>query len=198
MSGAKTAEYLRDRIISLAKDVFNIDFNEYLKSHSDREFWGAVIDKDKCEYRGLFGNPDKKFIEIANNNFYGTEAGYCVDVANKFDDLNVNADVFFINQDRLKDTELDLEALIIHEICHMVIDANIRFRIKPEDELNGIKQFEKLDKFLQDNPTHDLHFYKVLAAAAREASSIYDYKDSFDVMNRAMKYDTYGDEYLNN
>lgn len=196
--GQQSGDVLRDRIYHLAKEAFRINFDEYLRRKKNRSFWGITIENDKFQHNALFGNPDPRFLSIANQAFKGhknqSEAGYRVDLGSvtTFASLGLNADVFLINPERLSDEQLNLDALIIHELAHMVVDADLTSQIasKPTRKTTeiGNKMYKGTDREVMHITKHTKEFCLVLASAATLCWKKLGYKDAWDVVARAMKH----------
>lgn len=195
--GCYIGEEFRTRIYVLALEVFGLDFDDYLQSHDNRAFWGITIESDVFKHNPLFGDPDPRFLTVANDFFQNSrrcsEAGYKVDLGKTamFKELNLNADVFLINPERLADDILDLDALIIHELCHTVCDSGINLGVvlAKDDLYHGKKLYHKTDIENMNVTKHTEEFCNILAAAAAKAAKVLDgFKDRWDVINRAMKH----------
>ena len=194
-----TSKEIIEKIYIFAKDIFGFDFQEYLLG-SKRDFWGLTIDNINFKHDVFFGNPDSDFLNQLNTIFQRfrekarCEAGYKVDVGSHFGNTNIHADVFLINPDRLNDSIEDLEALILHELCHMVIDSKIIKKdlvhyTNSKDAYHGIKLYKKTDQENERYTKHTEEFCIVLSAASQKAACKYEqYRDRWDVINRAMKH----------
>jgi hypothetical protein len=193
-----SGDEIKAKIYDLANSILGIDFDQYLQNENKRAFWGLLIENDNSTFHPYFGEPTPAFLEIMNGEFRRSEAGYKVNVGSVdvFQALDLNADIFIINGERLCDNRLDLDALILHELCHMVIDANIvsdiSVKITEKDEKQGYKLFEKTYSRHDTNPMHPEIFCNLLASLSTKTSKVLaGYKNRWDVINRAMKYDIF-------
>ncbi len=196
----RSGDYVRDRIKLLAKLVFDFEFDQYL-SRDNRCFWGITIDQKKHAHEVLFDNPHPKFLEIINEIYQkagdknNAEAGYRTSVGALpfLSRFKLNADVFLINRERLADNELDLDALLIHELCHMVIDSgmihHVGLSISNDDKECGDRLYQKTDYWIAHTTRHDKLFCQLLCAAARKAFfELKKYSSCEDIIRRAMKH----------
>jgi len=186
---AFTGKNVEDRVFYIAGQL-GFDLRQYLRIHN-RQMWGVLIDIDTNQFLHFFGNPPAHFLPTINQSFVHSEAGYKVDVGSHFTDLGVNADVFLISKDRLNDSLEDIDSLIVHELCHMLIDSeylvNTNVRIDSKDRHQGKVLRSKVDK--DPARRHDRKFCNLLAALAEDLANINKrFVDRWDIINRAMKH----------
>jgi len=194
-----TPKEIIDKINKLSKEVFEFDFQEYLLD-SKRDFWGLTIDNINFKHNVLFGNPDSDIVNQVNRIFQQNredarcEAGYRVDVGSYFRNTKIQADVFLINLDRLNDSIENLDALLLHELCHMVIDSKmiekkLAHYVNSKDIYHGKRLYKKTDRYNERYTRHTEEFCIILSAASQRAGCIYEhYNGRWDVIDRAMKH----------
>lgn len=187
---------IENRIYQLASDIFGFDYHEYMKD-TGRVLLGVAINPEKAEFENLFGTFPEGFLTILNKQFYDTIAGYSVDVGAHFHDLDINADVFLLNINNLSDNEKEIDSLLIHELCHMVIDSNsldkTTIAIKEKDRFHGGKLYKKMDIENEHITKHTVEFCNLLAAVSEVTSIKYtEFQDRWDCINSAMRCDIKG------
>jgi hypothetical protein len=197
----QAGERSRNSLHEIAKDIFGFDMETYLLENK-RKLWGITIETKSYEHHALFGDPDPSFLKEASELYrkagdkYNAEAGYKVNVGKipSFSHLNINADVFLINPERLKNNISNLTALLIHELCHMVIESelikDIPLKIDKEAMQCGEEIYNKTDKLNENVTKHYLVFCQILAIASHKTQFIYNrlYTDKWDVIKRAMRH----------
>ncbi len=165
---------IKNRIYKYAAEIFCLDFDSYLKENN-RNLYGVLINPEKKKFEHLFGDMPDNFLPTINTQFHDTIAGYRVNVGGHFITIDVNADVFLINKNNINDPEKETDALIIHELCHMIIDSNslekINFQINSKDIYHGNKLYKKTDYVNQRITRHTEEFCHILAAGWGRAES---------------------------
>lgn len=189
-------ENIKKRLYKYSKEIFGFDFDVYLTHHA-RSLYGITINPSIKQFEHMFGEIPDNFLATINQQFHDTIAGYRVDVGAHFKTLGINADVFLLNKNNLNGTPKDTDALIIHELCHMLIDSNylhsINFVVGPMDISDGNKLYKKTDVENIMITRHDQNFCQLLAAAGEIAQKKLDcYNDRWDFINSAMRYDMLG------
>lgn len=184
---------IEKRIYQLAIDVFGFDYGKYLEA-TGRVLLGVVINPEKREFEYLFGDFPDNFLPTINKQFHDTIAGYRVDVGAHFPELGINADVFLLNVKNLADSEKETDSLLIHELCHMVLDSNgisdAKITTDEKDNYHGNKLYKKTDVENENITKHTKEFCDLLSAASEIASKKYSvFHDRWDAINNAMRYD---------
>ena len=184
---------IENRIYQLASEIFGFSYQEYNET-TGRVLLGVVINPEKMVFEHLFGSFPDNFLTIINKQFHDTVAGYRVDVGAYFQELNINADVFLLNMNNLSDSEKEIDSLLIHEICHMVLDSNsldkTTITINKKDKYHGNKLYNRTDVENERITKHTNEFCNLLSSASEVASTIYHvFLDRWDCINSAMRYD---------
>ena len=184
---------IQKRIYQLAIDVFGFDYGTYLEA-TGRVLLGVAINPEKREFEHLFGDFPDNFLPTINKQFNDTKAGYKVDVGGHFPELGINADVFLLNVRNLDDSEKEIDTLLLHELCHMVLDSNglsdAKITVDEKDKYHGNKLYKKTDVENENRTKHTKEFCDLLSAASDIASKKYSvFQDRWDVINSAMRYD---------
>lgn len=156
-----------------------------------------MINPEKGEFEHLFGDFPDNFLTTINKQFHDTVAGYRVDVGAHFYELNINADVFLLNLHNLSDSEKEIDSLLIHELCHMVIDSNSLEKttiiISEKDWYHGNKLHKKTDVENERITKHTIDFCNLLTTVSEIASTKYSlFQDRWGCINSAMRYDLKG------
>lgn len=185
---------IKNRWFRLAEDVFGFSFVEYLTRHGGRLLYGYLIDAENRRVEPLFGEPPAELTETINSRFVDSKAGYRVDISGVFPSVRVNADVLLVAKDLVSASEVSLDTILLHELCHMLIDSKHRsvvdFAIDKKDRYYGEKLFRKTDFENQTVTKHTREFCDLLAAAAQRLSELrHGFKDRAEVIQSAMRYD---------
>lgn len=152
-----TGQELLVRWEFISNQVFGVSHRAYLESHSGRQFWGLSANLTGKKFLPLFGSPPVAV--IAKLPFAESQAGYRVDLSSRFPALNVNVDVFLINAELLNDPTPEMDALLIHEMCHWLIDSNepqLDPMISVEDQRVGERVHRVTDYWNEAITRHDL------------------------------------------
>jgi len=184
---------IQKRIYQLAIDVFGFDYGTYLEA-TGRVLLGVAINPEKREFEHLFGDFPDNFLPTINKQFHDTKAGYKVDVGGHFPELGINADVFLLNVRNIDDSEKEIDTLLLHELCHMVLDSNglsdAKITVDEKDKYHGNKLYKKTDVENENRTKHTEEFCELLSAASDIASKKYSvFQDRWDVINSAMRHD---------
>lgn len=184
------------RIYQLATDLFDFNYKNYTKV-TGRELLGVKINPEKGKFEHLFGDFPDNFLLTINKQFHDTIAGYRVDVGAYFPELNIKADVFLININNLAEGENDIDSLLIHELCHMVLDSNslndTSINICEKDKFHGNKLFKKTDSENVRVTKHTEEFCNLLSAVSDKVPiKMNVFNDRWDCINSAMRYDLKG------
>lgn len=187
---------IEKRIYQLATDIFGFTYQNYTKS-TGRILLGVAINPEKREFEHLFGDFPDNFLPTINKQFHDTIAGYRVDVGTFFPGLDIDADVFLLNVNNLADSEKEIDSLLIHELCHMIIDSNsinaTAITFTEKDRYHGNKLYKKTDVENEHTTKHTEEFCNLLAAVSDIASKKMEgFRYRSDWINSAMRYDLKG------
>ncbi len=187
---------IENRLYHLASEILGFDYQIYMTT-TGRTLLGVVINSQKREFEKLFGDFPNNFLATINQQFHDTVAGYKVDVGKHFKELNIKSDVFLLNLNNLSDDEKNKDSLLIHELCHMVIDSNnlnkTTITIKEKDRFHGNKLHKKTDIENERVTKHTIEFCNLLSTVSEVASNkLPKFKDRWDCINSAMRYDLKG------
>jgi hypothetical protein len=182
-----------NRIYQLATEIFSFDYYGY-KAATGRVLLGVVINPEKREYEHLFGDFPDNFLTTINKKFSDMVAGYSVNVGSHFPELNINADVFLLNLNNLSDYGNEIDSLLIHELCHMILDSNnldsTTITISEKDRYHGKKLHNKTDIENEGKTKHTIDYCNLLSSVCEIASTKYPgFQDRWDCINSAMRYD---------
>ena len=182
-------------LYKISGEVFGFDFSDYLRE-SKRELYGIVINPDSKKFEALFEAIPESFLSMFNRSFGITKAGYEVDAGSCLEVPGLNADVFLLHQEIMAGDSKLVDALIMHELCHMLINSGYHpkcpVKIGKHDLLQGSKLFDRTNPEMSFNTQHDLEFCQFLAAAAdKMRRTDTRFKNRWDVLNHAMKFDMF-------
>lgn len=185
---------LKDRFSFLAINVFGLSINEYLTSSQNRQLLIYSIDLQTRSFIPLFGNPPKELTDAMNLRFYDAKAGYRVAVQNVFHVANLNADVLLLSNEVISASKSELDTILIHEICHLIIDSDslslTKFSLNEKSRYSGERLYKKTDQHNEQITKHTIKFCTLLAAAAEIYASLSDELNTREaVLNSAMRYD---------
>ncbi len=189
---------IENRIYQLAIEIFGFDFQQY-KDATGRILLGVCINAQQSRFEHLFGDFPKNFLPTINTQFHNTIAGYRVAVGAHFRELKFEADVFLLNKNNLNDNDKEIHSLLMHEICHMIIDSNslneINSTFSEKDKYHGGRKLYKRTDIENKRITkHSVQFCNLLSAASEIAAQKYpnEFTDRWDCINNAMRYDLKG------
>lgn len=176
----------------LSKDIFGLNFDDYL-DNNDRVLFGVIINQDEKRYEQLFGCIPDSLLSAINTRYFNSVAAYKVDVRETFDTLDINADLLGVRKDILNGDSKLLNAIILHELCHAVIDSRHIDKLPIKRTLTDDNQGSKLlGNVPPDDEFHDLEFCQVLSFAANKMKYIDSrYKDRKEVIDYAMKFNKF-------
>lgn len=187
----------KDLICHYSTELFNLNFDDYLRQHDDRTVIGVMINPTEKKFEELFGEFPDNFLSTINKDFHVSKAGYRVDIGAHFPDLEINSDVFLLNKELVDEPPESIDSLIIHELCHLMIDAKLlndcEIPFGKKDKYHGQKLYKKTDIINVHRTRHDEEFCTLLAYAceiAAQKSELFD--DRWSAIDLAMRYDTKG------
>lgn len=177
----------------LCHEVFGFDLAGYLNT-SNRPLLGVQVNIDQRTYSPLFGEFPIDLLPTINTRFVDSVAGYKVGVKNTFPRLNEDSDLLLLSAELVAEPIEEIEPLLIHEICHLVVDANLyeECSLSPgqKDNYHGEKLHKKTDIENESITQHDIEFCKLLATASEKISTIREkYPDRWSVIKSAMRFD---------
>jgi len=176
-------------LIELSDEVLHFDIHLYLKTNN-KTLLGVTMNSAANQFEELFGEFPGNYLTTINSRYVDTEAGYKVNVQEEFPSIKTKTDLFLINKDRLSDNKIDIESLLIHEICHMIIDSknitNTSLNIDDAAKYLGSKIF----KTSSTPEFHPIEFCNLLAAACISAEkNKIPKRKRLRYVNLAMKFD---------
>ena len=185
---------IRKQFEYLALEVFGLSLDTYLATNQNRLLFGYAIDLPARSFFPIFGDPPVELTKAMDGRFVDSIAGYKVAVQTVFPIPNLNADVLLLSTELDSVSNSDLDTILIHEICHLVIDSNfinqISLRIDEKSRYHGDRLYKKTDRENERITKHDIRFCHLLSAAADKYSSSSEILPSrWDVLNSAMRYD---------
>ena len=183
-------------VLSRGDSLFPVGMSQYL-SNTNRPIWGLLIDPDERRFQTLFGNIAPEDLEQFNTSFHHTKAGYRVKARDHFLQLTSDADVFLISKECLALNPRDVEALIIHELCHWYIDSGLQssnpIGIGSTDRLKAKTLYGKTDQENEHVTRHTLPFCELLCAvAARAVRTFNSHPSRQALLASAMQFDIEG------
>jgi hypothetical protein len=94
--------------------------------------------------------------------------------------------------------EHDADTILLHELCHWVIDAKqlpmMTLRLNSGDRYHGEKLFGRTDKDNQNETRHTEEFCILLAGSARRLAELRpSLGDRDDILSNAMRYDVFNE-----
>jgi hypothetical protein len=175
-----TPHLVHDALFRHGDSLFPVGFSDYL-DQTNRVVWGLLIESDANRLSCLFGDTAPADIEIFNSvAFNHSMSGYRVEARGRFPQLSANADVFLLSKQCHALPPCEVEALVIHELCHWYIDSGLQssapVRITSKDRLKGKSLYRKTDTEHEGLTRHTPDFCELLCAVsalavARDASS---------------------------
>jgi hypothetical protein len=187
----RSGDEVRARLRDLAWDVFAFDLDAYLAAFG-RELWGVTCGSNAKAYRQLFGAPN--IDAIASLPFAEVQSGYRSDVGHLLP--GVAADVFLVNAERLTDDEFDFDALLVHELAHLLTDPDLNElpMIAPEPARSEFVR--RLRNFVSDDWYHTERFFAIFVAGCRRLGELSG-RSTFDGIAAGLSHDQWFDaEYL--
>jgi hypothetical protein len=157
-----------DLLCNISSEMFSLDLPG-ASAGRDHELWALGIDSRQRKFRDLLGNIDaKSMTELRDPKwFHDNIAGFRVSAQEVIPLAGKKADIFLINEDFLEEDEAVLAPLLVHEVCHYLVDGEfeVAYAFQPEDDANA-KVI--VNGYLSDQ-WHCIDWAKLLAWAARES-----------------------------
>lgn len=191
-----TAKETHDIVLSRGDSLFPLGMSQYL-GNTNRSIWGLLIEPDERRFQCLFGDIALEDLEQFNTSFQHTKAGYRVKARGYFPKLTSDADVFLISKECLALGSKDVEALIIHELCHWYIDSGLQssnpIGIGSTDRLKARTLYRKTDQDNEHITKHTLPFCELLCAVAlRAVHTFKSFPNRDTLLATAMQFDVKG------
>ena len=185
---------MRQRLLQIAADIFHFDFSEYLR-RENKVLLGLLINREGRQCEPLFGAPPENILAEANRNYLHSEAGYRVSGCRRFSRLEPHADLFLISTTVLAQTLPEIDALLVHELCHMLVDSEYVCdgMLQPTGQdaelVNTLySAFERIEGL---GTGHSPEFFGLLLAAAQQAATVLPgFTNQLDVLRKALQYET--------
>jgi hypothetical protein len=183
------------RFVGIAADAFSFSFDDYSRRTNGRVLYGLLIDTDVNRLEALFGDPPQALMHAVNGRpIIDSKAGYRVDVAAVFPDVGVNADVLLLSKVALEFPRRALDALLLHEACHLVIDSGSLGYIAAMDAkaaYYGDKLYKKTDTENERITKHTPEFCRILAGGAERLRLARPdvFADRWDALLESMQFD---------
>lgn len=162
----REGEQIRRSLSELALQAFRFDLDGYLGAF-ERSLWGISFRDGVQSYQPLFGNPD--VAAVATLPFVPSQAGYRSDIGHEL--AGVVADLFLIHEDRLSDEDFDLNALLVHELTHLLTDPDLRMLPKVAPDPKETEIVQRLKRLVPaDDWYHDERFFSMFVAGCRRVA----------------------------
>jgi hypothetical protein len=183
-------ESMRDRVSRIYHDSFGIDFLDYLNGRG-KEFAVAVQNSHTSTYEWLDADLGAEALSFINANRVDSKAGLITKKQWQECKQKDYGDVLMLASTLLDDSDLCLDAMIFHELCHLVIDGEITIPdAASEDKLLGKMLHNRSDIANENQTRHDLEFCEIMAQGARGLWP-HGYSDAWDVIQYAMRFDIF-------
>lgn len=184
---------IEERLKALASEIFGLSVETYLANHG-RQLFGYAIHLPSRSFLPLFGNPPDSLTAAMNMRFVDSIAGYKVAVQTVFPIAGLNADVLLLSTELSVAPESDFDTILIHELCHLVLDSNslglTNLTLDQKSRYSGERLYKKTDRENERITKHSVQFCTLLAAAAeRYAKNSTVLSTRSAVLNSAMRYD---------
>lgn len=181
---------LVNRLIDISKIAFDFDFNKYLEDNV-KSILVFKIHKARKKYSLLFGDDIDNILECANSNYVDAQAGYKVNVNDYFRKQS-KCDVFLISDEVLKSTPLHIDAIITHELAHMLIDSNNQPVVSQEVKEMAKKLYNATDIENEKITRHNEEFCQLVVYGCINYQLKTEYfKDIQNAVESSMLYDTF-------
>lgn len=192
MCNAAPGNEIRGRLFELAGLVLRFDLEEYLRQQ-EKVLFGIVIEEGRCA--PLFGDPPANVIEEANRHFLNCKAGYRVNGTTRYPAIEPNADLFLLSTDLVQGQRETVDALIIHELCHLVDQSEytrdgMLCPVSADDAM-VVTLHRAFDQWEGPLSIHSVEFCSWLVAAAASAVEAgIGFRDQADAIALAVQYET--------
>lgn len=192
-----TNDQIRECLFKYGDTLFPITLSQYL-NETQRQLWGLYVNLKDKRNEHMFGNASANDILLFNSKGVSDSlAGYRVNARDVFPNLSVDVDVFLLNVSCLELPVPEIEALIIHELCHWYINSGLLasnpLKISTSDSLVGKKLYKKTDVINEHITEHSLLFCNVLSAVAGNATKVpSNFLSRKQLIELAMNYDLVG------
>jgi hypothetical protein len=191
-----TYEQIEKTLITYGSTLFPCSFSDYL-SKNHKVIWGLLIDPAERKFHRLFGNITSNDLAQFNTGFHDTIAGYKTDAKSVFPNLSADADVFLIAKQCLANSAKEVDALIIHELCHWYIDSGLQasheIAISKTDRVEARSLYRRTGQVNEHITRHTIQFCELLCAVAgRAMKNSKMFSSRQEIVDLAMIYDVDG------
>jgi hypothetical protein len=195
---------LKNIITTICYKVFKFHFDEYL-TNSGRVLYQIRLIEDKhskivdcCQLSGP-NNPEL-IDAIKRKGLPNCKSGYLVDAGPDIGMPDLKADLFFVSDTLLKEDHRIIYGQIFHELCHLVIGANLTRKF-PLDS-NSYQQGREIRKYTQyagpygKDSWHTDDWFALLFIESSRLASEYPclYRSHQDAAKCSLLYDIFLDE----
>jgi hypothetical protein len=189
-----SASNIYQKFAFIAEDVFSFSIDEYLKSRSNRSLYIYEIVTTERKHLPLSGDPPPELTASMNRSFVDAIAGYASNVSERLSVPAGNADVLLLSTEALAAEGMEFETLLLHEICHLLIDEELKETasslLDEKAKYHGERLHRRTDQEFERRTRHTREFCDLLSAAAeRYAAKRQGLVDRWAVINSAMRYD---------
>jgi hypothetical protein len=175
-------EEVMARFQSIVREAFGIDHAQYLQANR-KAFVGLGIDRSSQRYIPLFGPADEV---LQNVPFRDSLAGYSVGEPEKPHGSQTDVLLLAVNL-LVPSTDCDhLNALLLHEACHFVVDSGATLLSTTSQDIERAKSLQ--GRLRPDDQYHDCVFLQQFFAAAR---AMVGESRANDFVEIGMKYDAW-------
>jgi hypothetical protein len=192
-----TAAEIENLLRRYGNGLFPHSFDEYL-SKMRRQFWGLRVDPPSRRNIRFFGSMTEDDERTFNGGpFRDAVAGYAVDVRSRFRTLSADADVLLIGTETLGFSGPDVEALIVHELCHWYIDSGTQgthpVTFDSANKVQGETLYARTDPHMEPITRHDRSYCGLLCAVSALAVEVgAPFETPQHLVDAAMRFDVEG------
>lgn len=159
---------VEERFIELANELFGFNVRDYLR-HAGRTLSGLLIVEKGARFEPFF-NHHTALMKIPVSD---VQAGFHVNVGERVGS-DVHTDVLIVHKSRLADAGPDFDALLMHEIAHMLSDSDVHPHapVRAEAHSDLAARLARLRWLAEDDHHNALFFTWYLEGAERLASML--------------------------
>jgi len=197
---------LKNIIATVCYKVFQFDFDEYLTKAGRTLYQIRLIEDrhsrvvDCCQ---LSGPDNPELIDaIKRKGLLDCKSGYLTDAGPAIGMPDLKADLFFRSDTLLKEHNRIIYGQVFHELCHLVIDAELTIRLSlNSDSYQQGQEIRKYTQYTYAGPYHEdgWHtdkWFALLFVGSRRLASEYPclYRGHQDAARCSLFYDIIPDE----
>ena len=184
-------EYIQKRIREFTAELFDVNYDEYLSSKGRRILICFFL-SSKGEVVQSSAPVTSSIKDYFYSAGFNSKAGYAISESVPKEESNINADLIFFSEDFLSISENEIDKLLLHELCHFLIDSKI------ENSLGKSKSAIKLGNWLynctdrdnENNTRHTLEFCLLLANVAEKSVQNGIFSETpEEIIKKAMQFD---------